>query len=205
MITIDSKTELGSRIAEVMNECGSDKDSAHSYSEGYSYFIDKVLGRTPETFLEIGIANVSPENSSLHGWSKIFPNAMIYGIDIQPEKMIQSSKISTFVVDQSSILDLSNFKKSVPSRFDVILDDGSHIFNHAAVTFTSLFNRLSSNGLYMVEDVGKSNIWGQSVDQWNDLLSQNDMIHYEIIDCKPSKPEDDSVLIGIWRKMENIK
>lgn len=205
MITVNEKTELGALIAEAMNACGSDKESSHCYSEGYSYLINKVLGRTPVNLLEIGIANVSPDNSSLHGWSSVFPDTKIYGIDIDPVKMVSNDRINTFTLDQSDTVQLSNFKKNLGEiRFDIILDDGSHVFNHAETSFRMLFSRLSNNGLYMIEDVGKSNIWGQSVDQWSGLLSSIDKIDYEIIDCKPSEPNDDSILIGVWNKSGEV-
>lgn len=204
MITIDSKTELGLKIAAAMNDCGSDKESSHSYSEGYAYLINKTIGRMPKTFLEIGIANVGLENSSLHGWASVFTDAEIYGIDIDPRKMIESDRIKTFVVDQSDPLKVSAFKGSLgDTRFDVILDDGSHVFDHAATTFKMIFSRLSDNGVYMIEDIGKiDGLYGQSVADWGNLLSSIDNINYEIIDCNPSVPADDSILIGVWKKVE---
>jgi len=205
LITIENKTDLGIRIANAMNNCGSDKETSHFYSEGYSYLINKVLGRDPSTMLEIGIANVDPENSSLHGWASVFPDAQIYGIDNQPRKMIETDRIRTFVVDQADPLQLSNFKKAIDdTTFDVILDDGSHVFQHAEVSFKILFNRLSDNGLYMIEDIGKVDIWGQWVAQWSSLLSSIDNVEYEIIDCNPPQKEDDSILIGVWKKSGDI-
>lgn len=204
MITVDNKTELGLRIASAMDDCGSDKESSHSYSEGYAYLINKTIGRMPKTFLEIGIANVGPENSSLHGWASVFTDAEIYGIDIDPRKMIESDRIKTFVVNQADPLQLSNFKKTIsPVEFDIILDDGSHVFSHAETSFKMLFSALSNDGIYIIEDIGKSDIWGQSVSDWCALLSQSSGIEYEVIDCCPSRPEDDSVLIGVWRSRES--
>ena len=202
MITLSNNTELGNRISEIMDRCGSDKQKDHNYSEGYSYLIDKVLGISPNAMLEIGIANQVPEESSLHGWAEVFPHADIYGIDIAPRKMIETDRIKTFIADQSEPFDLSKFKSAIGRRkLDIILDDGSHVFRHALVSFEVLFSMLSPHGLYMIEDVSKANeSWEQTVSEWEKYLSLRNDINYEIIDCKPENTQDDSVLIGIWRK-----
>lgn len=201
MITLDRDTVLGRNIEEAMNWCGSDKHTSHRYSEGYSYFMEKTGNSKPKTFLEIGISNQGPEMSSLHGWRRVFNDCEIFGIDIAARKMIEAEGIKTFVVDQSEPFELSQFKSDAGTKFDIILDDGSHVFEHARMSLDVLFSALSPNGLYMIEDVSKvSGMWEQSVQQWDDHLSLRNDINYEIIDCVPENPEDDSILIGIWRK-----
>lgn len=202
MITIDRNTVLGNNIKEAMDWCGSDKHSSHRYSEAYSYFMQKTGNDNPSSMLEIGISNQGPDISSLHGWRRVFPECQVYGIDIAARKMIESvDGIRTFVVDQSEPFELSNFKSQLGEKLDIILDDGSHVFNHARISFEVLFGALSSNGLYMIEDVSKvSGMWEQSVSEWDEYLSLRNDIDYEIIDCVPENPEDDSIVIGIWRK-----
>lgn len=193
--------ELYARIVTELNNCGSDKESDHYYSLAYEYFFNRLSSLENMNFLEIGIANREPEYSSLHGWSKIFPDSMVYGIDIAPRKMIDTDRIKTFVANQGEPYDLSMFKKNVGDiKFDIILDDGAHTFNMARVSFDILFNSLKQDGIYLIEDVSKlSQSWEQTVSEWNEYLSSIPKVDFEIIDCRPDR-EDDSVVIGIWRK-----
>ena len=200
-LEIDSNPVLTNEIGTVMNEAGSDKQRDHNYAHAYSHFLSKLPSLENINFLEIGIANVEPNRSSLHGWSSIFKDGNIYGIDIVPEKMINTDRIKTFVANQSSILDLSNFRQAAGCpKFDVILDDGSHHFSDAATSFKYLLPSLKQDGVYMIEDIRKVGVDSQqTVSQWRDYLNLYDGIEYEIIDCKPEEQNDDSVIIGIWK------
>ena len=156
-LKIDSNKELTEKITLFMNEAGSDKQSDHNYAHAYSYFLSKLPSTDNINFLEIGIANVEPNRSSLHGWSKVFDTGYIYGIDIVPDKMINTDRIKTFVANQSSIVDLSNFREAAKyPKFDVILDDGSHFFSDAVVSFKYLLGCLKQNGVYMIEDIANT-------------------------------------------------
>lgn len=205
MILDEKSLEL--KIASEMNKCGSDKQSDHNYSTGYVSFLKRINSLNNINFLEIGITNTIPDKSSLHGWSKIFDSSNIYGIDIVPEKMIDEKNIKTFIANQNSIVDLSKFMDYIDyAKFDVILDDGSHIFKHAKTSFEYLFKYLKNDGIYMIEDIWKTNNipgWAsgqQTVEDWNNFLSRIENIEYEIIDCQPERIDYNSVLIGIWRK-----
>ena len=197
----DYNKELSNKIAKCMNEAGSDKHSDHNYSHAYSHFISMLPSTDNINFLEIGIANVEPDKSSLHGWSNIFETGNIYGVDINPEKMINTDRIKTFVIDQGSLIDLSRFRESTNYvKFDIILDDGSHSFSDALTSFQYLINSLKDTGIYMIEDIGKNDgVYGQSVVQWVNYLQTVPNIDWDVINCKPDKSNDDSVIIGVWK------
>lgn len=197
MLDIDLK-----KLVNEMNKSGSDKQTDHNYCFAYQKFFKKMKSDTVNNILEIGITNTDPSNSSLHGWSSIFPSANVYGIDIAARKIFAKDNIKTFVADQSSIVDLSNFMQAINyEKLDVILDDGSHVFDHAVISFKYLINHLSNDGIYMIEDIAKSNNgWQQTVQDWDSYLSLQDHIGYEIIDTMPSRFDDDSIVIGIWKK-----
>ena len=198
----DLNIDLTDKIKTAMNDAGSDKQSDHNYAQAYSYFLSRLPSLDNITMLEIGIANVEPSRSSLHGWSNIFKDGSIYGIDIVPQKMIDSERIKTFVCNQASVLQLSRFREAAGyPKFDIILDDGSHVFSDAIVSLKYLLGCLKQDGIYMVEDVRKNAVDSQqSVVQWQEFLDMHDNLAYEIIDCQPDRPNDDSVVIGIWRK-----
>lgn len=188
-------------LVNEINSSGSDKEQDHSYCSAYFELFNTIDVNNIKSFLEIGITNTVFDNSSLHAWSRIFPNAKIYGIDIAERKLFSKENISTFLADQSSILDLSRFMESINyKKIDIILDDGSHVFAHALVSFEYLINHLDNNGIYLIEDISKQfNGWQQTVSDWENYLSSRDDVKYKVINTREDKLTDDSVVIGIWK------
>jgi hypothetical protein len=95
--------------------------------------------------------------NSLRAWKEFFPNAEIYGCDIDPSTMILGEdRITTFVLDQTTfkLEDLEKFP-----LFDIIIDDGLHRDDVNLRTFIILQNKLKSNGLYVVEDLRANSIF----------------------------------------------
>jgi hypothetical protein len=201
IIEEDAFKKITAKISTAMNESGSDKQKDHNYAHAYSYFLSKIIPKENINFLEIGIANIDSRKSSIHGWSRIFRNSNIYAIDKDHRKMISTDKIKTFVADQGCVVQLSIFIEQLKNpNFDVILDDGSHYFSDASISFRYLFEFLKKDGVYMIEDVSKNpSTWQQNIYQWEEFLNQYENIGYEIIDCLQDRPEDDSVVIGIWK------
>ena len=132
--------------------------------------------------LEIGVDN----GDSLRIWREFFSKANICGIDIDKKKF----KINNKKILQGDQSDL-NFLKSLVSeykKFDIIIDDGSHQAKHIIASFNYLFNYLSDNGLYVIEDLQTSYIprYGGSrinlkkkKSSMNFIKSLTDSINYE--------------------------
>jgi hypothetical protein len=55
-------------------------------------------------------------------------------------------------VDQGSDEHWDAFLKDDP-KFDIIIDDGSHMMDHQIVTLNRLFRHLNDGGIYVIEDV----------------------------------------------------
>ncbi len=88
-------------------------------------------------------------------WDEYFSGkCKITGIDICEERFkkvdIEKDNIRILLGDQSDSVFLSSLSGE---RFDVIVDDGSHIPNHQIITFNCLFQCLSSSGVYFIEDL----------------------------------------------------
>ena len=132
--------------------------------------------------LEIGVDN----GDSLRIWREFFSKANICGIDIDKKNF----KINNTKILQGDQSDL-NFLKSLVSeykKFDIIIDDGSHQAKHIIASFNYLFNYLSDNGLYVIEDLQTSYIprYGGSrinlkkkKSSMNFIKSLTDSINYE--------------------------
>lgn len=134
---------------------GTDK-SRHAY-KGITYLdiYDKYFNSirySVKSILEIGIR----DGSSLRMWKEYFPNAVIYGVDINPEcERHQEDRIKIIIGDQNDDNDLNRIKNEI-GLCDIILDDGSHITRHEIRTFDVLYNSVIRGGYYVIEDLRNS-------------------------------------------------
>ena len=180
-----------------------DKQFTHNYAVGYYELLKNVH---VDNLLEIGIH----EGSSMKSWSKIYPGANIFGVDINPNSMIigPNSNIRTDIVDQGSPAQLLQYVEDRGVKFDVIIDDGSHIFNLSKISIESLFNHLNDNGAYIVEDISSvyAEIGGpqwpqQTLQDWHKYLEKIQDINYKFIDCRYDNPRyPGSWMVGITKK-----
>ena len=102
--------------------------------------------KLPIKIFEIGILN----DGSLEIFSKYFSNAeLILGCDMDPkckELHFDEPNIKLVVGDVNS--EIIKY-----SKFDIILDDGSHNSDDVVKTFCNYFNYLKNEGLYIIEDL----------------------------------------------------
>lgn len=170
------------------------------YSEIYERHFSKFKGKDLKV-LEIGVYG----GGSLQMWKEYFssPNnkVQIYGIDINPEcKKYEEEGIEIFIGSQEDRNFLKNVKEQV-GMFDIIIDDGGHTMNQQICSFEELFGALSSNGVYLCEDVHTS-YW----DQWGGgYKKEGTFIEYSknLIDDINEQYIDDNEYIN--KKMTDIK
>ena len=103
--------------------------------------------------VEFGVAH----GGSLQMWKNYFGHkAKIYGVDINPNcKQLEEDRISIFIGDQGDKNFLKSLKKNIP-RLDILIDDGGHEMQQQITTFEELFPHISSNGVYLCEDLHTS-------------------------------------------------
>ena len=106
---------------------------------------------------EINILEIGVENGhSLRLWRDYFTKAKICGIDIV-KKDFSINNVDIFCGDQSDYKFLSKVVEKY-GKFDVIIDDGSHVSKHIISSFNYLFDYLNEDGLYIIEDLQTSYI-----------------------------------------------
>ena len=115
-----------------------------------NYF--KNLKEKKLNILEIGV----DKGDSLRLWREYFTNANICGLDID-KKDFSIEGVEIYQGDQNDKFLINEIAKK-HGKFDIIIDDGSHISRHIINSFNHLFDHLSSNGLYIVEDLQTSYI-----------------------------------------------
>ena len=146
----------------------------HNYIPGYTKLFQNIRYDV-KNLLEIGIGSLEngqmgginglvathygySSGNSLKCWSDYFPYANIYGIDIYAHPELNNNKIRTYVADQNNEEDLKNVIDNINNDLDIIIDDGSHQGEHQVFSFMYLHKYLSSNGIYVIEDIQPYNI-----------------------------------------------
>lgn len=130
-------------------EFNTDKITHHNFWGFYEKHFNAIKNENLNV-LEIGIF----KGESLKLLKNYFINSNIYGVDINKFET-NEDRIKTFQMNQ---VDFEAFKTNFKNlKFDVIIDDGSHITQHQIDTFTFLFNNmLVDGGLYVIEDLHTS-------------------------------------------------
>ena len=117
------------------------------YDHCLSRFYDKKI-----SFLEIGIQN----GGSIEVAQKLFdPKSSLSGLDIDPRCSDISNILKDVKIYIGSQVDeqlLNKIATDHNKKFDVIIDDGSHIQSHMIFTFTRMFQFINDGGIYLIED-----------------------------------------------------
>jgi hypothetical protein len=91
---------------------------------------------------------------SINMWEEFFPNATIYGLDIDPVcKDFEGGRKKVFIGDQMDETFLNNFITETGGDFDVVIDDGLHTSYSMLKTFSYLYPAVQSHGVYVIEDI----------------------------------------------------
>lgn len=147
-------------IASTLNTTKITEPLCNHYTKVYERYFESIR-EDPLNIVEIGIK----DGDSLLLWESYFPNATIYGADVNPDAVSAHNnwkdheRISTFLLDQSSISDHRNFLSKINTPIDIVIDDGGHKMAHQVLSFKELFPALKPGGLFIVEDLCTS-YWG---------------------------------------------
>jgi len=152
-VTLDSKEPLVSEQKASLDwlgiKFGTDKSSiGHDYLNFYERYLASIREHAVK-ILEIGILG----GASLAVWESYFQNGVIIGADIDKTiKCFAHHRVKVEIIDQSNIEHLTQIAlKHGP--FDVIIDDGSHMWEHQITTLRTLFPFLKNTAFYIVEDL----------------------------------------------------
>lgn len=167
-------------LALLCDQYGSDKGQvstsgrpysgpAHTYTDMYSLLFDHCR-HTVQNVFECGLGTNNPDlpssmgimgkpGASLRVWRDYFPNASIFGADIDKDILFQEERIRTGYLDQLNPSEIKAYWAEVGAvDFDLMVDDGLHTFEAGTCLFTHSIDRLGPNGIYVIEDVDKSDL-----------------------------------------------
>jgi hypothetical protein len=150
------------RLKELFDRYGSDKaDDQHRYHVLYGALLESA---DASALLEIGLGTNNPgvvsnmgsrgkPGASLRAFRDYLPDAEIYGADVDRDILFSESRISTFFVDQTDLESFSALGASLPTEFDLIIDDGLHSPNANLATLIFGLERLKVGGHLLIEDI----------------------------------------------------
>ncbi len=127
--------------------------SKHSYTPYYSDLFSNER-KSIKKVLEIGVG----EGPGLRMWRDFFPNAMIYGAEIDDKRIFKDNRIEVIKCDHSSEKNLRELIKKTGADLDFVVEDGSHKPEDQILTCLTLMPLLKDDVIYIIEDVADLNI-----------------------------------------------
>ena len=140
------------KLDELAKSHGTDKSSdCHDYCRIYEELFWR-LRDSSVNLLEIGVF----KGSSLRMWRDFFQCGSIVGIDNERESPVPASdeRIQILSGDQADLNFLESVSKFGP--FDIIIDDGSHVWSDIITSYEYLIHKLNPGGFYCIEDIHTS-------------------------------------------------
>lgn len=124
-------------------EAHTDKGSSHSYIEVYEDLLrDKKIG----VILEIGVF----KGYSLAMWQEFFPLALVLGLDLN----LTWLEVPNLKVVQGDATNAEFVREKFGHlRFDLVIDDGSHLVEDQLKSFNVFRSLMNQGGIYVIEDV----------------------------------------------------
>lgn len=140
------------------NHTGKLSDKWSLYLTEYDRLLE-IYRDKPIRLLEIGIQN----GGSLEIWSKYFDNALVFiGCDINPDcaqLSYEDTRITVIIGDANAPIVFEKIVQYSP-KFEIIIDDGSHISSDIIKTFFLYFPHIVDGGIFIAEDLHCS-YWSQ--------------------------------------------
>jgi hypothetical protein len=116
-------------------------EKADKHIHGYHKYYDQVVGdSTITSALEIGVF----EGASLKAWKRIWPNAIIEGMD-------NVARYDESLKNEFKIHEMSSTDNVIDKEYDIIIDDGDHHWLTQLATFKNYYDKAKK--FYVIEDV----------------------------------------------------
>jgi SAM-dependent methyltransferase len=164
-------------MCRVMTMYGSDKGRPNNYTPLYSALFEDRCDQ-PLRIFELGLGSNNPDvpsnmgvfgapGASLRAWLRLFPNALVYGADIDRGILFQEDRIKTFYCDQLNRFSIRELwsRPELRNGVDIIIEDGLHTFRGNVSFLEGSLNHLRPGGIFVIEDIG----WND-FDEWYDRL-----------------------------------
>lgn len=123
---------------------------------GYMDVYEKFSAHRRESImsiLEIGVK----EGRSLPVWRDYYPNAQVYGLDVNPgcAALDLGDRVHITIGHQENVEALEALAHRA-GGFDIVIDDGSHLVEHQIISAQALLPHVRQGGFYAIEDLSCS-------------------------------------------------
>lgn len=203
-------------VAVLCDKYGSDKGEirssghpypwpSHTYADLYHRLFYHCRGEIKKVF-ECGLGTNNPDlassmgisgkpGASLRVWRDYFPNAQVYGADIDKAILFEEERIKTGYIDQLDPGAIAEYWKRMGVKdFDFMLDDGLHTFEAGVCLFRHSVDLLAPDGLYVIEDVSAPDLL-----QFKRFFDPLDFSVDYVVMHRPNLPLSDNNLVVIRR------
>jgi hypothetical protein len=137
------------RLLELMQKHQTDK-AKHRFDVPFSFFFDEHRRHQVKSVLELGVK----KGASLRVWEEYFPQATIYGVDINHKSAAYASERTRIFIGNQSDATLLAQISAAASGFDLIVDDGSHMADDQVASLAYLWPFLTPPfGIYAIADL----------------------------------------------------
>ena len=215
-VSIDTDGFNSDSLNDLFHYYGSDKASffkkekrpGHNFSNFYSSKLDNIK-KNNINILELG----SFAGASAAAFVKYFENSNVFCFDINISNFkFKSKKIHVYGLDinnqkkvKKSLKEI--FEKYKFSKFDLIIDDGSHNLSDILVSLKFFFKYLKKESYYIIEDYKHPNYYSRCRDI-DDILVDDlfeKIRNKTFFDSKVLSKNDQEELIQSIKSIENFK
>lgn len=191
-------------LCDIMYKYGSDKGKGwHNYTTFY-HSLFKSVRMQPLRIFELGLGtnNVNlPSNmgangkpgASVYGWREYFPNAQIYGGDIDRTILFEAPRIQTRYCDQTNAATIAAMWADLGSeQFDIIIEDGLHEYEANMCFLRNSWDRVKPGGVYIIEDLLEATV---AKIKNNDFDRFTDAHVFQVDISHPTNPYDNRLIV----------
>ncbi|MEQ1895993.1 MAG: class I SAM-dependent methyltransferase [Vicinamibacterales bacterium] len=168
----DRPYEANAQLAELIDRGILDRAAFIQKRPFVLQFYKRLLlafDRPVRSVLEIGVKG----GGSTSFWKAIFPDARVVGMDIKLQPWLTTPAADGVVYIQGDQSDKARLVEVAEAHgpFDIVIDDGSHVSDHQALTLRVLLPHVTDGGFYVIEDVHANlkTTDGHSVDYGEDI------------------------------------
>ena len=133
------------------------KNFRHAYTGIYNFLFDKIKNESLN-ICELGIL----QNESIKLLRDYFPNSNIYAFDneislINKAKRDNLKNVNYNLIDVKDSASLLNTFSSITEKFDIMIDDSTHVFEDQIRIIKNLHRFMKPGGIMVIEDIYDEN------------------------------------------------
>jgi trans-aconitate methyltransferase len=183
------------KLWDAAKGCDTDKRTDHSYLGVYEELFAPIrLNKL--NLLEIGVKT----GGSAKMWLKYFPNARVFGMDIEKQTDLEDPRFTYIGCNQADIDRVPTLFG--PNTLDIVIDDGSHFAEDNILTLYLLWSALKPGALYIMEDMQHMPPhWRNSILYWSEHNPFSHLCRKTwVVDRRSIKNRVDDVLVMMQKK-----